>query len=171
MGLLFTTNGMTDNDIINYYYGEAVKEITAEVLSMKNIHLWYNHVIQLPEKEKNTYLIAILDDQVSNGGFNQYFVNSYGQFAVETVRALQIIKADTTAKITELAYEAVNSAEYNTAAFIEALRLGHIEELYETDALDEYLEELDDKYYEYHDNLGQLLGDYLRKQCIDNHHA
>lgn len=152
---------MSDSEIIDYYYGEAVKGITAEMLSIKNIYAWYNHIIDLPEKEKTVYLIVILDDQVSNGGFNQYFFNGYGQFAPETVEALKSINANQTAKLVELAYEAVNTEEYAPLTFREKIMLRQID-LIENDALDDYLDKLDDQYYEYPDDLGKLLGIYLR---------
>lgn len=154
---------MSDSEIIGHYYAKSVSGM-AEPLRRKNSGDWYNYVIDLPEKERVTYLIIVLDTQVFNGGFNQYFVNRFGQFAKETVIALQAVNANNMADILQLAYEEVNSPGYDDHTFRQKILLGEIDALYEDDGdLDNYLYHLDDKYWEYPDNLGLLLANYLRQ--------
>ena len=154
-------NIMSDEEIINYYYAISVSGIKESWFS--NSEDWYNYIVNLPDKERVTYLISILDKQVFNGGFNQYFVNGYGQFAKETVIALQAINANDMANILQIAYEEVNSPGYDDHTFRQKILRGEIDALYEDDDdLNNYLEYLDGKYYEYPDNLGLLLGNYLR---------
>ena len=43
--------------------------------------------------EKNILYIEMLEGQVNNGGFDQYFFNSSGEYAHETLTALKEIKA------------------------------------------------------------------------------
>jgi hypothetical protein len=45
------------------------------------------------------YATQVVDDEVSNGGFNQFFFNSSGQFAEEAVEGFQLIGASARADI------------------------------------------------------------------------
>lgn len=156
-------NLLSDQELLDFYYKGAVKDIQEEWF-MRDSTKWYEHVISLSDKERITYLIEILDSQVFNGGFDQYFVNGYGQFVKETIQAFNMIKAYELAKITEIAYRSVNNANYDEVTFRRKIFFREIEELFnDNEELDSYLESLDDKYYEYRDNIGLLLVEYLRQ--------
>ncbi|AQX06614.1 DMP19 family protein [Elizabethkingia meningoseptica] len=76
---------MDDNiSLIENTYSEATKGIKEEWF-YTDIPYWYSYIVNLPKKLRTTYLIVILENQVSNGGFHQYFINAYGQFAKETI--------------------------------------------------------------------------------------
>jgi hypothetical protein len=157
------TNELINSDLIDLYYSSAVKGIKDEWL----VNLdegWYNHITNLPEKERVVYHIAILDEEISNGGFNQYFVNGYGQFARDTILSLKLIKANKTALILEKAFQFVNQENLEDDVFRSKLLLGDIDGLYDDESLDDSLNELDEEYSEYQDNLGSLLVDYLRNK-------
>jgi hypothetical protein len=139
---------------------QATKEIKEEWFKLKGDTRWYEYIVNLPEKEKVVYTVAILDEEVNNGGFNQYFINNYGQFAKETIRSLKVIKADRIALLLSNALDKVQSNLSDTR-FREKLLLGKINKLYESEVLDDYLSNLDDKYYEYSDDVGKLLVAYL----------
>jgi len=62
----------SDNDLIKTYFKKAVKDFKDEWFVNSKKDAWYKNVIKLPIKEKITYLIAVLDEEVMNGGFNQY---------------------------------------------------------------------------------------------------
>lgn len=49
------------------------------------------------------YFNQNLEMEINNGGFNQYFFNSYGDFAHETVLSLKAINANKMAGILQLA--------------------------------------------------------------------
>lgn len=156
-------NLLSDQELIDFYYESAVKEIKEEWFT-NNSTKWYEHIIGLPDKEKVTYLIEILDRQVFNGGFHQYFLNGYGQFVKETIEAFNMIKASELAEIVEKAYYSVNSANYDEVTFRNKIMAGEIEALYNDDyELESYLDLLDNKYYKYPDNIGLLLVKYLRE--------
>ncbi len=155
-------NLMTDSDLIDHYYAIAVSALRQEWLNNSSYDHWYHHIISLPEKEKTTYLISILDMEVYNGGFNQYFINGYGQFVVETIIALQKIKALELANLLALAYSKINSEDNDSTTFRKKLFAGEINELYDEN-IDLYLDSLSDRYTEYPDNIGILLCDYLRE--------
>ena len=154
---------MSDSEIIDFYYTAAtigIKESWFHIIENDN---WYNYIINLPDKERVTYLVVILDEEVNNGGFNQYFINGYGQFANPTVNALELIKAEKIAKLLKLAIKKVNTLNYEDVIFRQKLLRGEIDALYEDDYLDDYLDSLDDKYTKYLDNIGELLSSYLRR--------
>jgi hypothetical protein len=48
-------------------------------------------------------LIHLLDAEVCNGGFSQYFFNSWGDYAAETAAALQLLGASRIANLLERA--------------------------------------------------------------------
>lgn len=89
---------MSDSALIDLVYESAVKGLKDEWLESKSSK-WYDYIVNLPENEKVVYTIAVLDMQINNGGFNQYFVNGYGQFARETIKSLELINAQKTGEI------------------------------------------------------------------------
>ena len=48
---------------------------------------------KLTEPEKTIYLCQVLEGEINNGGFGQFFYNSSGDFANETLSALKEISA------------------------------------------------------------------------------
>ena len=83
---------ISNSDLIDRIYSNAVEDLKEEWFKTNSTE-WYNHIINLPEKEKVVYTIAVLDMEINNGGFNQYFINGYGQFAKETIESLKTISA------------------------------------------------------------------------------
>lgn len=151
---------ISNSDLIDFIYTSAVENLKEEWLETSSPE-WYNHIISLPEKERVVYTISVLDMEVNNGGFNQYFVNGYGQFARETIKSLELISACKTAEILTKALDNVQNG-LDDDDFRKELLEGKINDLYDSDKLDDYLMSLDNEYYEYEDDLGKLLGNYLR---------
>ena len=59
---------------------------------LKNLdEKWYQYISNLSDKEKVTYHVALLDEEVAHGGFNQYFASGFGQFAKDTINSLKLI--------------------------------------------------------------------------------
>ena len=54
---------------------------------------------KLTEEQKLFYYNQCLEREINNGGFNQYFFNSSGDFAHKTIQSLQTIGANKTADI------------------------------------------------------------------------
>ncbi len=153
---------MLDSEIIDYYYSSATSQIDARWFEELSYDRWYDYIIGLDDKEKVAYLVSILDEEVYNGGFNQYFIDGYGQFAIETIYVLKQIEAFKMADLLRLAFEAVNSDDLDGITFRRKLLAGEINRLYDDDNLDDYLELLSGKYTCYEENIGFLLGKYLR---------
>ena len=75
---------MKIEELIEKTHLEATKGIKEEWFVSEVPH-WYSYVVNLPKHLQTTYLTALLENKVLNGGFHQYFANSYGQFAKETI--------------------------------------------------------------------------------------
>ncbi|OQP64629.1 DMP19 family protein [Niastella populi] len=154
---------MTNNEIIEKKYAEAVVGIKTEWFNEVNSN-WYNYIMELPVDLQTTYLVVVLHNQIFNGGFHQYFINGYGQFASETIDALKRIGASKRAKNLNDAFEIVNTENDIDFVFREKLMSKEINKLFKEDDLFDPLDELDTQYYnEEKEDIEELLGNYLRK--------
>src|SRR5690554_5542065 len=99
-----------------------------------------------------------LDREINNGGFNQYFINSSGDNSHETILSLKSIGADKTATILQKAIEQFpdKAVPKDRDERIEVVE--QIEEI-----ADEIWSELDEKFYEYEDDLNSLNIEYIKK--------
>ncbi len=152
---------MKNSKLIEKSYSDAVKGIKKDWFLNSNTN-WYDYVVNLPIHLKVTYLVVVLHNQVFNGGFHQYFVNGYGQFAVETIKALIDIGAFKRSNLLEAAYKIVNSNNLCTEFFRKQLLDKEIKLLFVTDEFYAPLDELDNEYYSIDDEeIEELLGNYL----------
>ena len=99
-----------------------------------------------------------LEREVNNGGFSQYFLNSSGDNAHETVLSLKAIGADKTA---DLLQKAIDQFPGKTVPKNRDKRTEIVEEIDET--AEEVWNNLDQKFYEYEDDLNTLNIEYVRK--------
>ena len=112
----------------------------------------------LSEQQKNFYLNQNLEREVNNGGFKQYFINSSGNYAHETVTSLKLIGADHTANILQKAIDQFPESKVPTERDQRREVVKAIEE-----ATNQVLETLSKKFFEYVDNLNALNIEYVRK--------
>ncbi|MCY1239779.1 hypothetical protein D3C87_41590 [compost metagenome] len=153
---------MTNGEIINHYYKNAVKGLNEIILEDKD--LWYSHIINLPQNLQATYTIVVFHEQVFNGGLHQYFFNSYGQFAYLTVEHLRSIKAFKSAAILDSAITLVNIEKMGLDEFRTKIFERELSQIIDfDDDLCDALTELDDEYYDLDEDLEQLLTDYLQR--------
>jgi len=106
-------------------------------------------------------LVEAYEGEVNNGGLDQFFFNSSGEYALETIQALEHIKANKAASILREACERfpdgrppkdilerrsilVSTISPNSVGF----------------------EDLDTRFYDYEDDLGQLLEDYRKENPL-----
>ncbi len=61
---------MTAEQIINQFYVKALEGLKDEWLTAETSQ-WYDYIMALPEKERFTYMIMVMQEQVFNGGFHQ----------------------------------------------------------------------------------------------------
>lgn len=153
---------MTNEEIIKRRYAEAVKGIKVEWFTTANSQ-WYDYIINLAEELKITYLIVVFHNQIFNGGFHQYFVNGYGQFAKETIESLIKIRALKKAILLKEAFKKVNVENSTDFFFREKILNKDIKELFIGDDLFGPLSKLDSQYYaQENEDISELLGSYLR---------
>ena len=113
---------------------------------------------KLTAHQKLFYLNQTLEREINNGGFNQYFWNSSGDNAHETILSLEAIGADATADILQ---KAIDQFPGKTAPKDRDQRTEIVEQIEET--ADEVWNELDQKFYKYEDDLNTLNLDYIKK--------
>ncbi len=113
----------------------------------------------LNEFEKTVILIDLLEGQVNNGGFDQYFFNSSGNFAIETLKALEEINAPF---VKGLLQEAINNfPKIPFPASIEERRM-LMKDLPESISI--VWGNLDEKYYrENPENLANLVVGFVKR--------
>jgi len=107
--------------------------------------------------EKNVLYIEMLEGQVNNGGFDQYFFNSSGEYAHETLIALEEIKASQMAEILNRAIKVFPSLPIPKDS---EQRRGHMEDIPES--VSETWSKLDDEFYKYPENLAGLVIEYVK---------
>lgn len=155
---------MTSKQIVTTFYQKAVEGLKDEWLITTTTQ-WYDYIISLPEKEKFTYMIMIMHEQVHNGGFDQYFVNAYGRFAFETIPALEQIGASKRAALLDEALKTVNDKNYSPESFREVVVAKKLSSLFNSDIVSAKLDALDDEYYdlEEEEDVFELLAAFLTK--------
>lgn len=102
-------------------------------------------------------VVAGLEDEVMNGGFNQYFFNSAGDDAVAALDALALIGASATRALLVEACSRFPEGAPSRERFVRQDEL---------DALDpdvEVFEQLDNAFFAYPDDLDSLLEAYERR--------
>jgi hypothetical protein len=112
----------------------------------------------LSEPQKNFYLNQNLEREINNGGFNQYFINPSGDYAHETIHSLKLIGANRTNEILE---KAIDQFPDKIVPKDRDERVEIVEEIEET--ANEVWEELDQKFFEYVDDLNALNIEYVRQ--------
>ncbi|PIF46295.1 uncharacterized protein DUF4375 [Chryseobacterium sp. 52] len=149
-------------NIIDKTYSEAVKGLDEEIL--KDCDAWYNHVLNLPKAQQVVYTVILFQWQVENGGFHQYFLNSYGQFAYLTIKNLKLIEAYQRANLLDAATHLVNEEYLIEDDFRSLIFNREFSKIVDfDDILFDKLNEVDDKYYEMKDeNISELLSNFLR---------
>lgn len=158
---------MDNSDLIQFVYNLATDGIRNDWFQNTKSTAWYDYVAALPEKLRTTYLITVLNMQVTNGGFNQYFVNGYGQFSYNTIEALRSIGSLDIAELLQEALKEVNKENLNQDKFRQQLLSGEIIRLYDDEALDNILLKLDDKFYELQESMELKLANYLKDKIGD----
>ena len=112
----------------------------------------------LSEAERIFYITQTLEMEVNNGGFSQFFYNSSGNFSNELVGAFTAIGANATAAICQKAISAFG----RDIPVDRDEREEMLDEL-ESDEFDEILEECDNAFFDYEDNLNELNYNFVMK--------
>ena len=116
------------------------------------------HLESLSRPIQVACLVHMLEAEVNNGGFDQFFINSSGQFAIQTLDALEAIGAPQTKELLQAALALSYPAGYPDDS-------SEHEETADDDATQEALHALDDKFCEYLEPLTDLVNQYLRNDA------
>ncbi len=117
---------------------------------------------KLNQSQKTFFLNQNLEREINNGGFNQFYFNSSGDFAHETIDSLKAIEAHKTA---EIVTKANDQFPEGTVPKDRSERQDILEQI-EKDA-NVVWGKLGQKFYEYVDDLNQLNLEYIRKNKAD----
>lgn len=124
---------------------------------------WNDDNLQIfTEPQKNFHYIQELEREVNNGGFSQYFFNSSGDYAHETIVALRSIGANRTSDILQ---KAMNEFPDHSVPKNRDLREALIRTI-EKKASPVW-EELTQEYFSYPHNLDSLCVAYITKYKDD----
>jgi hypothetical protein len=116
------------------------------------------HLSKLSTEQQNFLLVDLLEMEINNGGFSQFFYNSSGDYSHETVEALKSIGALNAAQMLETAIS--YWPEKKVPKDIQKRR-DIIDQI--ADAINPKLEKLDDQYLVYPDNINELMIEYVKK--------
>ena len=151
---------ISNRALISRLYSSADLQVEEAGFDTESWSQWYEVVQELTGPEKMVYVIVKLNQTVTNGGFTEFYENSYGVFAPEMIHVLNEIKAVGTAQIITSSLPVVNPTgllddAYKELVFNLKLSEQQREELYSQDMLYDQLHD--------QENLEDLLGDYLQK--------
>ena len=112
----------------------------------------------LSEAERTFYITQTLEMEINNGGFSQFFYNTSGNFSNELVSAFTVIGATATAAICQKAISALGQV----IPIDRDERQSLLDEL-EGEKLNEILEECDNAFFAYEDDLNELNYNFVMK--------
>ena len=116
---------------------------------------------RLPAGTKAVYTTWLVDIEVNNGGFNQFFFNPYGQYAGLALAGYELLGAEDYAAVMRAAI-ATHEAERETIApYYEARTLEAFSESYQHTGL----AEVDQRYYALGDRIYDVWANFARSRA------
>jgi hypothetical protein len=151
---------ISNRALISRLYSSADQQVENTDFDEQSWSQWYQAMQDLTVPEKMVYVIVKLNQTVTNGGFSEFYESSLGVFSPEIIHALNEIKAVATAEIVSSSLLVVNQAgllddAYKESVFNLQLSEQQRAQLYSHDIRYDQLEG--------HENLEDLLGDYLQE--------
>ena len=148
------------NKITEIFKLQSDEEIIIKIgeIIWERLEYDYKNICNLSEVNKTFVYIDILEAQVNNGGFDQFFFNSSGDYTYEILKVYENISAFKTAKII---FEAIQLFPELPVSKDTAKRRKQLENLNENRW--GKWDHLDDKFYEYEEDIVKLLADYLKE--------
>jgi hypothetical protein len=151
---------ISNRALISRLYTSANQQLEDMKFDIESRSQWYQAVQGLDGPEKMVYVIVKLNQTVTNGGFVEFYEKSMGIFAPEIIYVLNEIKAIATAEIISSSLPVINPKGLLDEAykeFVFKIKLSEQEktELFSCDLRYDQLQD--------HENLEDLLGDYLQE--------
>jgi hypothetical protein len=119
--------------------------------------IFYKNPEKLTLAEKNFVYIEDLEREVNNGGFEQYFFNSSGNYTIETINALKIIGSEIFLNLLEKAVKTFPNGIVPKDRNERQKVLLDIRDINEEIWID-----LDRQFYKYEEDIHKLLIDYIK---------
>ena len=144
-----------DEDTLKAIEDEDLEQAVMDYIYHKtgdNYEDSYRIVTGLSEGFQAVYTTWWVEAEVNNGGFNQYFWNSSGQFGLEAIEGFKVIGAPKTAKLMEEAVTIAVEEFPEMKRFREEGTIEAFSESYEHTNLND----LDLAFYEYDEDLSAL---------------
>ena len=113
---------------------------------------------KLSEPQKVFFYNQTLEREVNNGGFNQYFFNSSGDFSHQTIKSLQTIGAKITADILQKAINQFPDKKTPENQMERRVILEQIEQIANVN-----WEKHEQRFFEYKDDLNMLNIEFVRQ--------
>ncbi|MGL1887633.1 MAG: DMP19 family protein [Reichenbachiella sp.] len=151
---------ISNRALISQLYSAADQQLEDADFDNESWSQWYQVVQGLTGPEKMVYVIVKLNQKVTSGGFVEFYETSFGIFAPEIIHALNEIKAVATAEIVSSSLPVVNPTgllDEVYKEFVFSLQLSE-QQRAQLHAQDIRYDQL-----EGHENLEDLLGDYLQQ--------
>lgn len=140
----------------------AAQDVNNSILELDSyiseLSAWGEDMDNLTRPQWVFYLNQNLEREVNNGGFMQFFFNSTGEYAHETIGSLQSIGAYATAKLLQ---EAIRMFPEKTVPKNIVDRQQKITTLIEANP--SVWLQMDDTFYSYEEDLNVLNIEYVRK--------
>jgi|TARA_B110000483_G_C18014796_1_gene472592 hypothetical protein len=151
---------LSNRALISRLYSSADQQLEDANFDNESWSEWYKAVQGMTGPEKMVYVIVKLNQSVTSGGFSEFYDTSFGVFAPEIIHALNEIKAVATAEIVSSSLPIVNPTGLLDDAykdFVFNLQLSEQQraQLYSQDMQYDELHG--------HENLEDLLGEYLQE--------
>ena len=127
---------------------------------ISDYRLRFDAISSMSEGFQMVHSTMALETQVNNGGFNQFFYNSSGQYAEMALRSLKLIGATEYYEILQKAIETYMKEKENAELqnLYSQRTLEGFSESYKLTSLSEW----DEKFYALGGRLGQLRVDFIR---------
>lgn len=127
------------------------------------------YILSLPKPQQAIYIIWLLEGEVNNGGFNQYYYNSSGQFARLAPDALKLVGATQFATLTQAANEMYTKEKQRITKHQDGTSEG-FSKSYDNNPLEKF----DDQFYKLKEPLGELQITFIRNNkeaFVTQHHS
>lgn len=144
----------SDENLLQVVFDNLIENLPADYEKK------YERVMTWNKSRQTIYMISLLEAEVNNGGYNQFYYNSSGLFYKHLLEALRCIGANKFADLTqkanntfEIEYEKITKYQDGTM------------EGFSKSYIDNPLNDLDTEFFELYstENLQQIQVDFIRK--------
>ncbi|MBL7937431.1 MAG: DMP19 family protein [Bacteroidia bacterium] len=151
-------NETSDTELLQVVFDNLMEKVKL------TYEIEYSTVLTWNKSRQAIYMIWLLESEVNNGGFNQFYYNSTGQFSKHIPDALNLVGANNFSNLTSKANE-IYEKEHQTIT----KNLDDTWDGFSKSYKNNPLNNLDTKFYELYktENLQQIQIDYIRKHIKD----